>query len=448
MANDDPVGTVYEDGSVKGGKRAGDSPDDNGGGGGGGYDPSQPRDPTNGQWVPIGGARDEAGAKAQGDKKAAANYDALLKGSSSDQGKQLSGMSDADLKALTAYIYSSKTSDPNIVRGRMSVAAEMGNRGMDVKDHGALGGGIRAAAGAATEYPPIDWFRDPGLGEVTPVTVTADGRVYGHIASWDTQHVGMPGRNVRPPRSRADYGYFHTGAVVASDHGAPVEISVGHLTLDTGHASLSADAGDAAAHYDNTGAQVAAVCAGEDQHGIWFAGAVDPGVDELRLRKLRASAVSGDWRPINNNLELVAALMVNTPGFPIPRARVASAAELVPVVAAGMIPNRTEQEALVSAPTPQQGGPPQDGTVTIGDTGLVGRIVEQSESGVVVEVTVPPDELRAASEEQAVAASAKLTTRQQLRSLSASVSALTEQLAARDRADEAARLLQSVPTGQ
>lgn len=302
-----------------------------------------------------------------------------------------------------------------------------------------------------TEYPPIDWFRDPGLAEVTPVTVTADGRVFGHIAAWDTPHVGMPGRNVRPPRSRADYGYFHTGAVVASDSGQPVEISVGHLTLDTGHASLSADASDAAAHYDNTGAQVASVCAGEDAHGIWFAGAVDPGVDELRLRKLRASAVSGDWRPINNSLELVAALMVNTPGFPIPRARVASAADLVPIVAAGMVAPHPSEEAVVAAPTPPQptDGPSADGTVTIGDTGLVGRIVEQTDEGqVVVEVTVPADELHSASEEQAVAASAKLTQRQQMRSLQASLDAVREDLAARDRADEATRLLQSVPTSK
>lgn len=299
-----------------------------------------------------------------------------------------------------------------------------------------------------TEYPPIEWFRDPGLTEVTPVTVTADGRVYGHIAAWNSSHVGMPGRNVKPPRSRHDYGYFHSGAAIVSDAGRPVEISIGHLTLDTGHASLAADATEAASHYDNTGAQVASVCAGEDQHGIWFSGAVDPGVDELRVRKLRASGLSGDWRPIDNSLELVAALCVNSGGFPIPRARVASAADLVPLVAAGMVAPNPE-EAVVAAPTPPpapKDGPSPDGTVQIGDTGLVGRVIESTDSGdVVIEVTVSADMVHAASEQEAMAASAKLTDRQRMRSLSASVDALRADLAARDRADAAARLLEGVP---
>ncbi|MDN5919080.1 MAG: hypothetical protein L0I76_28965, partial [Pseudonocardia sp.] len=86
-----------------------------------------------------------------------------------------------------------------------------------------------------------------------------------------------------------------------------------------------------------------------------------------------------------------------------------------------------------------------DGTVTIGDTGLVGQVIEESEAGVVVEVTVPADELHAASQEDAVAASAKLTTRQQLRAMSASISDLSDQIAARDRADTARTLLASLP---
>lgn len=300
-----------------------------------------------------------------------------------------------------------------------------------------------------TELPPIDWYRDPGLTEPTPVTITADGRIYGHVATWSSTHVGMPGRNVRPPKSNADYSYFHSGGAVVSDAGQPVDISVGKLTLDTGHASLSADAGDAARHYDDTGTIVATVCAGDDTHGIWYSGAVSPGLDDLRMHRLRASAISGDWRPIAGSLELVAALCVVSGGFPIPRARVASAADLVPLVAAGMVaPNPEPQEALVSAPTPPapSDGPSPDGTVAIGDTGLVGRVVESTESGdVVVEVTISADMVHSASEEQAVAASAKLTTRQELRSLRASVSGLTEQLAARDRADAARALLDGVP---
>src|SRR5690606_1868713 len=52
---------------------------------------------------------------------------------------------------------------------------------------------------------------------------------------------------------------------------------------------------------------------------------------------IRASAVSGDWRPINGRLELVAVCAVNCPGFPIPRTMVASGAA-VSLVAAGIEP--------------------------------------------------------------------------------------------------------------
>ena len=62
-----------------------------------------------------------------------------------------------------------------------------------------------------------------------------------------------------------------------------------------------------------------------------------PDVDESRLRAIRASSVSGDWRPINGGLELVAISAVNVPGIPIPPARVASGLT-VALVAAGVEP--------------------------------------------------------------------------------------------------------------
>lgn len=393
--------------------------------------------PEGGRFVPVGAARDGNAAAAQKDKTAAANYEALMKATGPAQAAGLKKLSDADLQKLTAYAYSSKTSDPDVVRARVKVANEMARRGMDVKKYGAKGGGVtekkRAAAktkskpkaktasagreGHMTEYPPIEWFRDPQLDGPTPVTVTADGRIYGHVATWNATHVGMPGRNVRPPRSRTDYSYFHSGGAVVSDAGQPVEISVGKLTLDTGHASLAADAGEAASHYDDTGTIVATVCAGEDAHGIWYSGAVAPGVDDLRMHRLRASAISGDWRPIGQNLELVAALCVNSGGFPIPRARVASAADVVPIVAAGMVAPNLE-EPVVAAPTPPPAPPaddvapapsgaPQPGDmVSIGDTGLSGEVIEADEDGVHVEVVCSPDDLLPATPEDAMAASA------------------------------------------
>lgn len=296
--------------------------------------------------------------------------------------------------------------------------------------------------------PPIDWFRDPQLSGPTPVTVTPEGRVFGHIATWDTAHVGMPGKNVRPPRSRADYGYFNTGVVEADDDGTAVDVSAGRLTLDTGHAPLTSDASDAASHYDNTGTVVANVTAGEDAHGIWFSGAVAPGVDDLKRHKLKSSSVSGDWRPIDGSLELVAALMVNSGGFPIPRARVASAAELVPLVAAGIVPNPQESDMPETKYVTSWGDEVDDlrqgVLVEVTASGAVGTVTHVDGEAVAVEILHNPSDVKPATTEQALAASANRTERQASMSLALQVKELRERMEARDRADQAAALLASI----
>lgn len=187
---------------------------------------------------------------------------------------------------------------------------------------------ITAAGGPAS--PPREWFEDPKLEAPTPLTVTSDGRVYGHLAAWGTRHIGMPG-HITPPRSQSGYAYFKTGVVACADGS---EVSVGQLTLSGGHAPLQADAASAVKHYDDTASAFADVNAGEDRHGIWLAGALRPGLSDEQVRAIRASAPSGDWRPIGRGLELVAACQVNVPGFPIARARVASGQTLA-LVAAG-----------------------------------------------------------------------------------------------------------------
>ena len=178
--------------------------------------------------------------------------------------------------------------------------------------------------------PPQEWFENPKLTKPTPLTVDPSGRIYGHIAAWHVNHIGMP-RSTRPPRSKSKYSYFHTG-VVRTDAGK--DIPVGQLTLAGGHADLTASASQAAKHYDDTASAIADVCAGEDEYGIWVCGSLRPDATEMQIRALRASAPSGDWRPINGSLELVAVCQVNVPGFPIARALVASG-KVMALVAAG-----------------------------------------------------------------------------------------------------------------
>jgi hypothetical protein len=171
-----------------------------------------------------------------------------------------------------------------------------------------------AAAGILT--PPLAWFADPGLTEATPLTITDEGRVFGHIALFGQCHIGYSNSCVTPPKSIATYNYYATGAVKC-DSGC--DIRTGTLTIGTGHADIKSDARAAAAHYDNTGTAFADVAVGEDDIGIWVAGGVRPGTPDETIYAARASSPSGDWRRLGGNLELVAVLMVNTPGFPVAR---------------------------------------------------------------------------------------------------------------------------------
>jgi hypothetical protein len=170
----------------------------------------------------------------------------------------------------------------------------------------------------AAARPPAGWFRNPDLSVPTGITVTEDGRVYGHAALWGTCHIGQAGVCVTPPREE-DHPYFMTGNAWTED-GASV--SVGQITVGTNHAPLSYNHRAASDHYDNTGAAVADVVVGNDAHGIWVAGAVRFGTSQEKIHELRAAGqVSGDWRRIGGALRLVGLLAVNVPGFPVPKLR-------------------------------------------------------------------------------------------------------------------------------
>lgn len=193
-------------------------------------------------------------------------------------------------------------------------------------------------AAAIPMEPPAGWFTDPELPGPTPLTITDSGAVYGHLAIWGTCHRSFANTCVTPPRSATGYSHFRVGAVMTREGR---EIPVGHITLDTFHADKALSAASAAAHYENTGATVADVAVGDDDWGIWVAGALRPGTTPEQVRKLRASPLSGDWRAYGGNLELVAALAVNVPGFPVPRAEgLVAAGRTTALVASGIVAQR------------------------------------------------------------------------------------------------------------
>lgn len=175
-----------------------------------------------------------------------------------------------------------------------------------------------AAAGLVPEQPPAEWFEDPGFEEATAITVDDEGRISGHAAAWGVCHIGFPSVCRTAPHSKTDYAYFHLGEIVLEDGS---RIACGQITLDAPHADLRLDRTAATSHYDHTGTVVAHVCVGEDEHGIWVAGALQPDAPAEKVRLLRGSKLSGDWR----DGELVALLAVNVPGFPVPRQRALAA---------------------------------------------------------------------------------------------------------------------------
>jgi 2'-5' RNA ligase len=188
-------------------------------------------------------------------------------------------------------------------------------------------------ASAGPLFPPKAWFENPNLDGPTMLSVDDNGRVFGHIAEWNTPHTANP--RLRPPRNRSGYRYFNRKPVRTQEG---EDVRVGQLTLVGGHADITLDPDRASSHYDDTRSAVADVHCGEDEFGIWVAGAMRSDVTPEQVRAFRASEPSGDWREREGQLELLAVCQVNSAGFPVqPRALVASSGEVVALVAAGMI---------------------------------------------------------------------------------------------------------------
>lgn len=218
------------------------------------------------------------------------------------------------------------------------------------------GGELTAsAAGLVPVAPPSEWFEMEEPDELTPLTVTDQGQVYGHAWAWDVCHIGIRDACVVAPHSQTDYGYYLLKECEA-ESGA--RVPVGTITLGTGHASKHLSAREAARHYDDTGTAVADITISDGKFGGWVCGALRPEVSAERVRTFRGSTLSGDWRKLRGNLELVGLLAVNIPGFPVPRqasALVAAAEDgendVLTLIAAGLgaAPEKAEVSVVEKA---------------------------------------------------------------------------------------------------
>jgi hypothetical protein len=189
--------------------------------------------------------------------------------------------------------------------------------GSEVNGEGAASVGSAVVASAAPAKPRREWFETQEMPGPTPLTVSDEGRVFGHIALWDSCHVGFGDVCVHPPRSYSNYAYFHVGELETDDGSC---VAVGKLMYGGPHAPITYSRTHAAAHYDRDTHVAAYLRATDGAHGIWVAGALHPDADAASVR---ANPPSGDWRPVNGRLELIAALAVPVPGFATPRAETA-----------------------------------------------------------------------------------------------------------------------------
>lgn len=230
---------------------------------------------------------------------------------------------------------------PAFAETRVSVVTASAGRVLDRDETTAVRKRFKALVAAAGPVkPPYDWFKDPYLSELTPLTITKEGRVYGHLADWDGCHTGFQGVCVPPFRSMSDYAFFNVGEI-ETEEGELVPCGKLMFSMTgAGHASTDDYLGyeEIQQYYDDATKVGAFVRAGADKFGTWLAGSLRPGLTDLEIQHLRTHPPSGDWRPIKNGpSDLVAAFSVPVPGFPIARGRalVASAGGEITAIISG-----------------------------------------------------------------------------------------------------------------
>lgn len=227
---------------------------------------------------------------------------------------------------------------------------------------------IVASAGVVeVPAPPKDLFMLRPMERPEPFSVGAplpDGTIpcYGLLAQDGSCHIGSGRRCVSVPPS-ADFRSFYTGKKTLTREGDL--LPTGPIVMDTVHPDLFMQASDAQAFYAHTGSAVADVRLYRNEWGIVAAGVVSPDATPSQIRRLRASDVSPDWRPIVDETgrkehKVVAVLAVNASGFLVEgiaasagrmRAWAAFDAndEMIGLVAAGaMIRERPEGEQLAA----------------------------------------------------------------------------------------------------
>lgn len=162
--------------------------------------------------------------------------------------------------------------------------------------------------------PKAEFFKKPA--ELTPgygTTITDEGHIYGYLTLWNVRLIGSGRKNTRPPKSKNDLRSANAYNTKCSDG---TIVRTGVIAGDGGHHYKGNFAATQAAYADIS-TKVANVTYGEDEHGLWFSGALTHRCDEAMAQDIRSSGVSGHWEPTRpgGHKELLGACCVNLAGF-------------------------------------------------------------------------------------------------------------------------------------
>lgn len=192
--------------------------------------------------------------------------------------------------------------------------------------------------------PPVAWFSKPD--ELRPgngMTITDDGHVYGYLCLWEARFINGGRGNVRPPRGGSyEFANAFKTKVDLTEAGGQKnfdgnEVSVGVVAGSGGHKFKDGFASTQAAYAD-IDTKFARVKYGEDDKGVWYSGAIMPGLTDEQITAARASGISGHWeKPTpTGRLELLGAVLVNLPAF-AQEHRIAAAATMQDTETGGVI---------------------------------------------------------------------------------------------------------------
>ncbi len=153
----------------------------------------------------------------------------------------------------------------------------------------------------------------------THMQIEDSGRVFGYVTSWGRCLLDGSSDCWTPPKSPTQYALAHCGTTILDDGS---EVNTANLGGGAGHAPGHNGATGAARYYQDTTTKLARVCYGEDENGIWFAGALWPDVTDVEIAEMRANGVSGDWRWIGDegHYDFIGSCCVPVPGLPLYRA--------------------------------------------------------------------------------------------------------------------------------